>query len=130
MIMEENEKWTNENSNELPIGDEKEYLWVKENIKWGHKVYAVIAAIVVAFIAVIFGIHFGIQGHALVEDNWFQEVTKWIVGSLGVAGIVCVISYVPVELSKLARIEYYPKYGKNWFWKAFKTHILGKKLEK
>lgn len=116
-----------ENDKELMTEEEKQIQWIKENIKWGHKVYAVIAAIVVAFIAVIFGVHFGIQGHALVEDNWFQEVTKWIVGSLGVAGIVCVLSYLPVELSKLARIEYYPKYGKNWFWKAFRIHVLGKK---
>ena len=128
--MEENEKLTNENSNERPLGDEKEYQWVKENIKWGHKVYAVIAAIVVGIIAIAFGVHFGIQGHMLHEATWFEEITKWIVGSLGVAGIVCVISYVPVELSKLARMEYYPKYGKNWFWKAFRIHVLGKKLEK
>lgn len=115
-----------ENDKELMTEEEKRIQWIKENIKWGHKVYAVIAAIVVGIIAIAFGVHFGIQGHMLHEDTWFQEIAKWFVGSLGVAAIVCVISYVPVELSKLARIEYYPKYGKDWFKRAFKTHILGK----
>ena len=129
MIMEENKDLMPEN-NGLPIDDEEEYKWVKENIKWGHKVYAVIAAIVVAIIWIAFGVHFGIQGHSLHEATWFEEVAKWFVGSLGVAAIVCVISYVPVELSKLARIEYYKKYGKNWFWTAFRLHVLGKKEKK
>lgn len=120
--MDENKELMNENNNGLPIEDEKEYQWIKENVKWGHKVFLVLCLSVAAIIWVI-GLIFG----KVVEATLFQEVAKWFVGGIGVGLIVCVIFYGPIELIKLARIDYYPKYGKKWFWKAFRENVLGKK---
>lgn len=124
MIMEENKELISKNDGLLPIGNEEEYKWTKENNKWGHKVFAVIGAIVVAIVGII-GLIFG----KVVEATLFEEVAKWVVMAIGIALIVCVLCYVPVEMAKLARHEYYPKYGKKWFKKAYKLHILGKKDE-
>lgn len=113
-----------ENDKELMTQEEKDIQWAKENNKWGHKVFAVIGAIVVAIVGII-GLIFG----KVVEATLFEEVAKWVVMAIGIALIVCVLCYIPVEMAKLARHEYYPKYGKEWFKKAYRLHILGKKEE-
>lgn len=111
-----------ENDKELMTEEEKQIQWIKKNNKWAHKVFIAIDLIVMLIVGII-----GLCVGKVVEENLFQEVTKWIVGGLGVGIIFCVFLYYPVELMKLARIEYYPKYGKSWFKKAFRMHILGKK---
>ena len=51
--------------------------------------------------------------------------------AIGIALIVCVLCYVPVEMAKLARHEYYPKYGKERFKKELNElfdKLNGKKV--
>ena len=102
--------------------DEKEIAWIKENNKWSHKAFAVIAASVAVFIWII-GLIFG----TVVEATLFQEIAKWVVGGIAVGVLVSLIFYGPVEMMKLARCKYYPIYGKRWFVEAWKKEISHKK---
>ena len=80
-----------------------------------------IAGIVIAIITVI-GFIFG----KVVEAILFEEIAKWIVMSVVVAAIVCVICYVPVTMLSDARLKLRPEYGKGWFKQALKV-LFGKK---
>ena len=75
----------------------------EDGIRWAKKAYLWLAIIVVAVIWIAFGVHFGIQGHGPHEDNWFQEVTKWLFATPFIVIIVGVIAYGPIY-AKAARI--------------------------
>ena len=59
-------------------------------------------------IVAVCGLLFG----KLVEATLFEEVAKWALMAVVLAGIMCVVFYAPIMVTSHARDEYKPKYGK------------------
>lgn len=83
---------------------------IMNKLTWIKKAFitvAVVTVLVVALIGIIFG--------KLVEATLIEEIGKWALMAIVLAGIMCVICFAPIFLLGSVRDEYYPKYNKKWF---------------
>lgn len=98
------------------MSENQELERIKENKKWTKKAFLTVGCTVMAIIAII-GLLFG----KIIEATLFEEVAKWALMAIIIAGIICVICYVPITMLSDARSKLRPEYGKDWFKQALKV---------
>ena len=87
---------------------------IMDTKKWVKNAFITVAVVTVAIVALC-GLLFG----KIVEATLFEEIAKWVLLAVVLAGIMCVICYAPIMILGHIRDEYEPKYGKKWFWNWF-----------